>query len=476
MEVFAGFLEHTDTQAGKIVDELDRLGLRKNTLIFYIFSDNGASPEGMNGSINHKIAANAIPKTTKQSIAALDDMYGGLDALGGPKISQHYSAAWAWASETPFVGTKVVAGYFGGTRVPLAVSWPAKIKPSKEIRTQFHHVNDIAATIYDVVGIAPPVTANGVKQDPLDGVSMTYSFGNASAPGNKHQQYFELMGSRAEYSDGWIASVFGPRTPWVADGAKLISWPGKIAYYFKEPWIGNTFGWLNWDPKDDHWALYDLAKDFSQSKDVGAQYPEKLADLKQKFEADAIANHVNPIGASFRSAILPKQGTQKDWHFGPETRLIPELAAPNIKSRDNVVSVDAIFPEQANGVLFKLGNTSGGLTLFIKNGYLTYEYNGFSFDRTFIRSPQRLPAGHAVVSIELEMQSRERAAPANISMKVNGKEVASGVVPITPTVFFTHTGTFDIGLDTGAPVSLQYFDQAPFAFNGQINGVDVHYK
>ena len=476
MEVFAGFLEHTDAQAGKLVDEVERLGLRKNTLIFYIFSDNGASAEGMGGSINHKITANGIAKTTQQSIKALNDMYGGLDALGGPKISQHYSAAWAWASETPFVGTKLVAGYFGGTRVPMAISWTGKIAPSKDIRTQFHHVNDIAATIYDVAGIVPPSVANGVKQEPLDGVSMAYTFKSASGPGNKRQQYFELYGSRAEYSDGWIASVFGPRTPWVADASKLISWSGKLAYYFKERWIGDTFGWLAWNPKNDHWSLYDLKNDFSQSKDVGGQYPEKLAELRNKFESDAIANHVNPIGASFINSILPKQGTQKEWHFGPDTKLLPELVVPNIKSRNNVVTVDASFPERANGVLFKLGNTGAGLVLFVKDGYLTYEYNSFSFDRTVIRAPQRLPAGHAIVTIELEMRSRDRAAPANISMKVNGQEVANGVVPLTAPNFFTHTGTFDVGIDTGAPVSLQYSDQSPFAFNGEIDGVDVLYK
>ena len=149
---------------------------------------------------------------------------------------------------------------------------------------------------------------------------------------------------------------------------------------------------------------------------------------------------------------------------------------PNIKSRNNVVTVDASFPERANGVLFKLGNTGAGLVLFVKDGYLTYEYNSFSFDRTVIRAPQRLPAGHAIVTIELTMKSRDRAAPANISMKVNGQEVANGVVPLTAPNFFTHTGTFDFGIDTGAPVSLQYSDQSPFAFNGKIDGVDVLYK
>ncbi|MGQ0708340.1 MAG: arylsulfatase [Rhodoferax sp.] len=476
MEVYAGFLEHTDTQAGKIIDELERRGLRKNTLVFYVFSDNGASAEGMEGTISHKITANTIAKTTQQTITALNTMYGGLDALGGPKISQHYNAAWAWAGESPFIGTKVLAGYFGGTRVPLAVSWPEKITPSREIRTQFHHVNDIASTIYDVAGVKPPQTLSGVPQLPLDGVSMVYSFQDAKAANPKKQQYFEMMGSRAEYSDGWIASVWGPRTPWVSDASKLISWPAKVAYFFDAPWIGDTFGWLKWNAQDDHWALYDLRSDFSQSNDVSAKYPEKLAELRKKFDQDALSNNVYPLGAGYARAILPKRGAQKEWHFGADARLIPELASPNIRSRDNEVLVEAEFPENANGVLFKYGNTSAGIALFVKDGYLTYEYNGFAFDRTVVRAPQRLPAGKATVAVELAMASRMRTAAANVSLKINGKEVAAGKVPLTAPAFFSHSATFDVGLDSGPPVSLLYYDQAPFAFNGKIRDVAIRYK
>lgn len=476
MEVYAGFMEHTDTQAGKLLDEIDRLGIRDNTLVFYVFSDNGASAEGGQGTISHKITANTVTKTTAQAMTALNTLYGGLDALGGPKISQHYNAAWAWAGQTPFVGLKTTAGYFGGTRVPLAISWPGKIKPSKTVRPQFHHVNDIAATIYDVAGVQPPETFNGVKQSPIDGVSMAYSFNDAAAVGKKPQQYFEMMGSRAEYSDGWIASVFGPRTPWVGDASKLISLPAKISYFFNAPWFGDTFGWVNWKPKEDHWALYDLKSDFSQAKDVSAQYPEKLAELRKKFEEDAVANHVNPLGAAFARAIVPKTGTQKEWHFGPDTQLIPELVAPNIRSKDNTITVEADFPEKANGVLFKYGNISGGIALFAKDGYLVYEYNGFGFDRTTMRSPQPVPVGKATVSIELDMKSRMRAAAANVVMKINNKEVASVTVPQTAPAFFSHTATFDVGADVGPPVSLQYYDQAPFAFNGKIKDVAVRYR
>lgn len=374
------------------------------------------------------------------------------------------------------MGTKLVAGYFGGTRTPLAVSWPARIKPSAQPRTQFHHVNDIAATIYDVVGIQAPQAYNGVKQEPLDGVSMAYTFQDASAAPQKRQQYFEVMGSRGEYADGWMVSVAGPRKPWMADQSGLLSWPGKLSFLLRSPWIGNTFGWLKWKPEEDQWALFDLKSDYSQSKDVSAQFPEKLAELKRKFDEDAISNHVYPIGASFTRIFDMDRQTQTEWHFGPDYNRQPELAAPNIKSRNNVVTVDANFPERANGVLFKLGSTSAGITLYVMDGHLTYEYNGFSFDRTRIRASQPLPAGRAKVEVELTLESRKRGGPATAVMRVNGKEAGSASIPLTAPVVFTPTGTFDVGQNLGSPVSLEYAGRGAFAFNGTIRDVMVQYK
>ncbi len=168
-----------DAQAGKVIDELDRLGIRDNTLIFYLFGDNGSSAEGQNGTISELLAQNGIPNTLDQHLAALDQL-GGLDALGGPKVDNMYHAGWAWAGDTPFRYTKLIASHFGGTRNPLAVSWPARIEPDKTPRAQFHHVNDIAPTIYDILGITPPKVVDGFQQDPIDGVSMAYSFTDAS--------------------------------------------------------------------------------------------------------------------------------------------------------------------------------------------------------------------------------------------------------------------------------------------------------
>lgn len=475
MEVFAGFLEHADSQAGRLVDEVEHLGIRDNTLIFYVFSDNGASSEGMQGAINDLIGLNGITTTAQQHIEALKRDYGGLEALGGPKLNEHYAAAWAWAGESPFVGTKLVAGYFGGTRTPLAVSWPKAIHAEKALRPQFTHVVDIAPTVYEVIGIQAPDQVDGIAQEPIDGTSLAYSFNDAGAANRKTHQYFELMGSRAEYSNGWIASVFGPRKPWVADQSRLVSLAGKLAILTGQTWIGDKFGWLAWSPKNDRWALYDLHKDYAQAEDVAAANPGKLAEVTKQFDEDAKANKVYPIGASFTALFHRREHEpgRTVWHFGAETSRLPEVAAPNIRSRDSRVTVDADFPANARGVLFAMGGISGGLTLYAKDGHLAYEYNGMALARSKVSVA--LPVGQAKVTVEMEA-SRRRGGPASVTLTTSGGATAKGDIPFTVPVLFTATESFDVGQDLGSPVSLDYFDLAPFPFNGRINDVMVEYR
>ena len=253
MEVYAGFLEHTDAQYGKVVDELERQGLLDNTLIFYINSDNGASAEGMAGTISELLAQNGMVSTVDEHIEVLNRDYGGLDALGSPKLDSMYHHGWAWAGDTPFKSTKLIAAHFGGTRTPLVISWPKNIKPDSKPRDQFHHVIDIAPTIYEVLGITPPVLYNGVKQDEIDGDLMAYTFERADVPEQKSPQYFEIMGSRGVYYKGWFAGAFGPRTPWLAD-------------------MSGLFGW---DPDDDEWELYNLKEDFSLGSPVALDYYDR---------------------------------------------------------------------------------------------------------------------------------------------------------------------------------------------------------
>jgi len=293
------FLEHTDEQYGRIVDELDRLGIKDNTLIIYISGDNGSSAEGLNGSISELLAQNGMPSTIDQQLKVLKDDFGGLDALGGPKTEPMYHSGWAWAGSTPFKSTKLIAAHFGGTRNPLVVSWPKSVRHDRRMHSQFHSVIDIAPTIYDILGITPPKFYNGVAQDKMDGTSMLYSFNDSKAKTATDTQYFEIMGSRGIYKDGWFAGTFGPRHPW-------------------NPFIDD----LNkWDLAKDKWELYDLSKDFSQSTDLSAKYPEKLQELKDAFIVEATKNKVFPIGAGlYTVAFHPeevKASTLTEWNLYP---------------------------------------------------------------------------------------------------------------------------------------------------------------
>lgn len=456
MEVYAGFMEHTDTQAGKILDELERQGIRDNTLIFYVFGDNGASAEGMEGTISELLAQNGIPVPKEQQLKTLNDMYGGLPALGGPKLESMYHAAWAWAGSGPFVGTKLVAGYFGGTRTPLAVSWPKQIKADAKVRGQFHHVNDIAPTVYDLLDITPPKVVNGIAQDPLDGVSMRYTFDAPEAESRKPAQYFETLGSRGIYKDGWMASVFGPRKPWVQGFSQF----------------------MGWNPANDQWALYDLSKDYSQATDLASSHPEKLAELKAEFDTQAKANHVYPIGAGLYPFLDPSARIatgQREWHFNARIKRLPEFAAPNLRNQNSRVVVDAELQANAKGVLYALGGIGGGVSLYLDDGHLVYEYNALAVARTILRSAEKLPAGKVSIEVLTHMSAPKPGAPANLSLRVNGAEVATGITAFTPPLTFTASETFDVAEDLGSPVSLEYFERAPFAFNGTIHDLHIAY-
>jgi arylsulfatase A-like enzyme len=457
MEVYAGFLEHADTQAGKVVDELERLGLRDNTLIFYVLSDNGASSEGWSGTINEMLTLNGVPMPFAQQMKILEEEYGGLPALGGPKVANMYHAGWAWAGESPFQGTKLVAGYFGGTRVPMAVSWPKGIKADTEVRGQFHHVNDIAPTIYDIIGIAPPESVNGLAQDPLDGVSLAYTFADGTADTQKTHQYFEVFGSRGIYSEGWMASVFGPRIPWL---------PGAYAAY------------ANWNPDEDVWSLYKLDEDYSQSNDISRDYPQKLEELKQKFDSEARANHVYPVGAGLGPLLNPsaRVGTSRtEWHFNTEITRLPEFCAPNLRARNNKVVVDVHIEAEGNGVLYSLGAVAGGLVLYMDDGYLRYEYNFLGVARTKLSSPERVAPGSHRFELETTMSGPAPGASATLVMSVDGVEAARATTPFTAPLAFSASETFNVGVDPGCPVTLDYRDRAPFRFDGQINDVHIVY-
>ena len=457
MEIYAGFLEHTDVQYGKIIDELERQGELDNTLVIYIHSDNGPSSEGMDGTISELLAQNAMPSTVQQQIEVLNNNYGGMEALGGPTLDVMYHHGWAYAGASPFQGTKLVAAHLGGTRTPLVISWPAKIKHDGKPRSQFHHVNDIAATIYDVLGITAPKTVNGIAQQPLDGVSMAYTFDEADAKPADKTQYFEIHGSYGIYQNGWFAGVTGPRTPWVAEFPDFA----------------------NWDPSKDTWALYNLNDDYSQSKDISNENPEKLTELKNLFDKEATDNLIYPIVASFYTLLNPAElpsSTLTEWSFFEGQDRIPEAMAPKfISGFSSLAVIDAEIGKNAEGVLFALGGISSGFTVYMDNGYLKTEYNAMTLDRYKGSSKAPIPTGKVQIEVRTEYDTKARLAPATVTLTVNGKEVGHMRMEKSVPAGHTASETFDVGKDLGSPVALDYLDRAPFAFNGKIEKIDIKY-
>ena len=296
---------------------------------------------------------------------------------------------------------------------------------------------------------------DGFTQDPLDGVSMVYTFDNAKAPGQKHTQYFDNNGSRGIYHDGWYACTFGP----------LI------------PWLTVTPGLATWDSSKDVWELYNLQTDFSQADDLAAKDPQRLTDLKALFLKEAKENQVFPIGAGIWLRIHPEDRMKTSyttWHFDSTSTRMPEFSAPGLGRESNHVTVNAELGVNASGVLYALGGAGGGLTLYMDHGQLVYEYNMMVIERYITRSTEKLSPGKH--KIEIDTKIVKPGAPAEVVLTVDGTEVARETVKRTVPAAFTASETFDVGVDLGSPVSLDYFDRAPFAFNGKIESVIVELR
>ncbi len=451
MEVFAGFVEHTDNEVGKLVSGLEERGLRDNTLIFYIFGDNGSSAEGQQGSISELLAQNQIPNTIEQQIDALDKI-GGLDALGSPKTDNMYHAGWAWAGSTPFKSTKLVAAHFGGTRNPLVVSWPKGIEADDTIRSQFSHVVDIAPTIYDVLGITPPEVVHGYDQIPMDGTSFAYTFSEAEAENKKKEQFFDNNGSRGLYKDGWFASTFGPLYPW----------------------LNAQKGLADWDSAKDEWQLYDLDEDFSQNTDLSARHPDKLAEMKDRFLAVAKDNKDFPIGAGIWLRIHPAdlhKTSYTSWNFNANTRRMPEFSAPGLGKVSNKVTMEIETKENSSGVLYALGGAGGGLSLYMEDGHLIYLYNMMIIEQYTGKTAEPLAAGKHEIEINTTISGPGK--PGTVVVTVDGEKSFEVALKYTVALAFTASETLDFGVDLGSTVSLGYLDKRPFAFDGKIGKVHV---
>jgi arylsulfatase A-like enzyme len=448
METFAGFLAHTDYHVGRLLEAIQQSPQADNTMILYVIGDNGPSAEGsLTGTLNNMMTQSGIPDTVAAQLPLIDE-------IGGPLHENHYPVGWSWAGAAPFQWMKRVPSHFGGTRNGMVVSWPARIKDKGALRTQFHHVVDIAPTILDAAKIPAPAEVDGIPQVPMAGTPMEYTFDQADAPGLRTTQYFETGGHRAIYHDGWVATSFHG-APWILTG---------------------SLGF-----KDSQWSLYHINQDFSQSKDVAAENPGKLKELEAIFDRESEKFGVFPLDDRFAERAFAKRPSvvagRTKFNYQAGTVRIPEGSATPIYQRSHTITATLTIPKGgAEGVIVACGGSSAGYSLYVKDGKLAYDYNFFGKATYHIESADKLPAGEVEVAMKYEQQpfkmlQESTGGPAELF--INGKSVGKGDVKNVAPARFSATETMDIGMDLGATVTAAYREQAPFAFTGKINGVTV---
>jgi arylsulfatase len=443
MENYTGFLEHTDAQIGRVIDAVAASGEMDNTLILYIVGDNGASAEGgLEGTVNEIASLNGIQ-------LGLPGLLAKFDEIGGPETEPHVPVGWAWAANTPFKWTKQIASHFGGTRNPMVVSWPSRITDKGGLRSQFHHIIDIAPTILEASGIPEPQVVNGVAQKPIEGVSMMYTFDSATAADRRTVQYFEMMGNRAVYKDGWLAAT-RHGIPWMTGGQAT----GFDA---------------------DVWELYHVAQDFAEADDVVAQNAGKLKELQAAFDTEARKYNVYPLddrmAARFDLANRPNPLTGlTSFTYGPGVNYINEGSTLNTHNAFSITAQVDTGAGPADGVITALGGTSSGWSLYVKNGRPTFFYNFFEVAGYRVQSSSQLPKGKSTIRVEFTPEAPGYGKPATVKLLVDGKQVGAGRVEKTVPVGYGAEG-FDVGADNVSAVSPDY--RVPFPFGGTIQSVTI---
>jgi arylsulfatase A-like enzyme len=450
MEIYAAFGEYADTEIGRLIDALRETGQFDNTLVFYIVGDNGTSAEGgMNGLFNEMTYFNGVEESVQ-------DILKHYDELGGPMSYPHMAAGWAVAGDTPFTWTKQVASNFGGTRNGMVVHWPKRIKARGEVRSQFHHVIDVAPTMLEAIGLPEPKSVNGTIQTPIEGVSMIYTFDDPKAEGRHKVQYFEMIGNRAIYSDGWFAGTIH-KAPWEA-----------------KPRAGLL---------DDRWELYDTRNDFSLANDLASQNPTKLKELQDLFMTEAVKYKVLPIDDRSIERLNAELAGRPDL-MGDRMSLtlhagmtgMSENAFINVKNRSFSVTADLEVPKGgANGVILAQGGRFGGWSFYMKDGKLAYTYNFLGLKRTTVASKQTVPAGKASVRMDFAYDGGGLAKGGVISLFVNDRKVGEGRLDRTQPNLFSLDDAADVGMDEGTPVVDDYKPKNT-KFTGTIRKVVVNVK
>ena len=447
MEIYAGYAEQTDYNVGRVIDAIQELGQLDNTIIIFIAGDNGASAEGtLQGSFNEMTFFNDIPEEFKQILAHQDE-------LGTWKSYNHYPVGWAWAMSSPFQWEKQIASHFGGTRNGLVISWPKRIKDKGGLRQQFTHVIDIVPTLLEVTNLKEPYMVDGVSQKPIDGMSMVYTFDKPYAPSTERSQYFEMLGNRAIYKDGWVASTTPSEAPWMPLGSDV------------DPITGYN------------WELYNIDSDFSQATDLADKYPEKLRELQLLFYAEAARFNVLPIDNSKVQRLDPSirpsltRGINSFTYYNDMIR-IPEGAAPDIKNKSFKVTATIEIPEKgAEGMIVTQGGLFAGWALYLQDNKPIFYYNLAGVENYSIASTESLSPGKHTIVFDFKYDGGGVGKGGTGTLLVDNKQVAKGRFDKTLPFRMSLDEGLDVGQDTGTPVNLSY--DIPFKFTGTLEKVVI---
>ncbi len=450
MEVYAGFLEHTDYHVGRLIDAIEDLDILDDTLIFYIIGDNGASAEGtLNGAFNEMANFNGMA-----ALETPEFMLSKMDEFGSPDSYNHYAVGWAWAMNAPYQWTKQVASHWGGTRNGTIVHWPKGIQQKGGHRNQFCHVIDVAPTILEAARIPEPVSVNGVQQSPMEGTSLLYSFNDSAARERHDLQYFEMFGNRGIYYKGWSA-VTKHRTPWVMVGQQMLAFD------------------------DDIWELYDGSQDWSQAHDLAQDHPDMLHKLQRLFLIEATKYNVLPLDDRQAERLVPEMAGRPTLIHGGSQQFFPgmgrlsENSVVNIKNKSFSITAEIEVGEKpADGVIIAQGGKFGGWSVYFKDGIAKFVYNVLGIHLFPTEATTPIPAGKHQVRMEFAYDGGGLAKGGDVTLYYDGKEVGKGRVGATQPLVFSADETTDIGYESGTPVTPDYSGRGG-KFNGKIHWVQL---
>jgi arylsulfatase A-like enzyme/uncharacterized membrane protein len=458
MEVFAGFCENADWNVGRLLDAIEAVGDLDNTLVIYVWGDNGASMEGtVTGSFNEMTFLNGVVLDAGHQLELIDQ-YGGIEAIGGEHTAPHYAAAWAHAGNTPFQWGKQMSSHLGGSRNPMVVAWPGRVPADGSIRDQFTHCIDVAPTILEAAGIPEPTHVDGIAQEPMDGTSFLYTFDDPAA-GERHAvQYFEILGSRAIYRDGWWACTKLDKAPWDFSPATVARFAPGVYH-----------------PDDDVWELYYLPDDFSQAHDLATDRPDKVAELTALWWQEAERNRVLPLlgGYSIFFGILPPLPTVTRHRFPGGVQNIQRGMVPRVYGRSYAIEAELEIPaDGAEGVIVANADFIGGFALWVDSERrLRHSYSFLGVERYRQISDESLPVGTVTVKMLFEADAPVPGTAGSVSLWAGDRQIGGGTLPRTVPVAFSSYAGMDIGRDNGLVVDLEYEAKAPYRFTGTVRAV-----